>query len=88
MFARPDSGASPAVAVACRPALPEFNGVQHRRLGPPRQHVIALEASAQRIGAVAHQHPVQLGRQRALHGQVHQVDFIGQRRGGASVQIE
>ncbi|WP_445623226.1 hypothetical protein [Lactiplantibacillus plantarum] len=62
--------------------------MQHRRLRPPRQHVVALEAAAQGVGAVADQDPVQPGRQRAVHGQVGQVNLIGQRRGGAGVQIE
>ncbi|CUI62369.1 Uncharacterised protein [Achromobacter xylosoxidans] len=88
VFARPQAGAGPAVAVARGAAVAQGDGVQHRRLGPPGQHVVALETAAQGVGAVAHQRAVQLGRQRARHRQVGQVGFIGKRRGGAGVQVE
>jgi hypothetical protein len=54
--------------------------VQHRRFRPPRQHVVAFETACGRIGAVAQQRAVEFGQDRAGHGQVDEIGFVGHRR--------
>jgi hypothetical protein len=71
-----------------RAAVVERDRVQHRRFRPPRQHVVAFEAAARRIRAVAQQRAVELRRDRAGHAQPDEIDFVGDRRERAAVQVE
>ncbi|GAB7536190.1 hypothetical protein BGC_24070 [Burkholderia sp. 3C] len=84
----PAAGAQPAVAVAGGAAVREADRMQHRRLRPPRQQVLAGEAAVERVRAVAYQPAVQVGRDRAGHAQLGEIGFVGNRRERAGVEIE
>lgn len=88
MHGGPAPRARPAVPVAGHAAVLERDRMQHRGFRPPRQHVVPFETAARRIGAVAQQRAVELGRDRAGHAQLDEIGFVGDRRKRAAVQVE
>ncbi len=72
----PVTGADPAVSIGPRLAIRKGKAVEHCRLRPPVEHVIAGEPAAEGIGPVAEQRAVQLAGDLAGHGKIRLHDLI------------